>query len=426
MKAKVSFVLLYLFIFPSINSMGIAFLTPTNTNFTYPLLSSPTDGVSNYNVTESVKYEVVINFSMTHNEMSPQNYGFKVARLNDRQPNSVITQYCPPYQETKLLYNSITGYDDIEFEHLDKFNNTYDLFNTTLNSSINTLTLDQKYNITLNAIRFDDIQNEDIGVYNPGDEIHTLYNVTEQFYECNNTSLIDRSNNIVGTENNTVEKARKIFDWIINNIDYQDQINEIGALEAYNQRSGDCSDFSDIMITLLRIQSIPARKVTGFLITNNPSHNPKVGNKYLFDLNYDGATKSASSANEILGHAWIEYYVPDIGWIACDPTWGEGYFNQIDFLRFNLNIGAWFFLPGASIGYDYTSEFPINPSPICSDHSAYDWEYSIEITVLDTNLAPISPFPIFVVIFIGVGFAVILITSVLLIKRKKEIVSNEF
>ena len=63
MKAKVSFVLLYLFIFPSINSMGIAFLAPTNTTFSYPLLTSPTDGVSNYNITESVKYEVVINFS---------------------------------------------------------------------------------------------------------------------------------------------------------------------------------------------------------------------------------------------------------------------------------------------------------------------------------------------------------------------------
>jgi len=427
MKAKVSFVLLYLFIFPSINSMGIAFLTPTNTTFTYPLLSSPTDGVSNYNVTESVKYEVVINFSMTHNELSPQYYGFKVARLNDRQPNSGITQYCPPYQETKLLYNSITGYDDIKFEHLDKFNNTYDLFNTTL-SQDETLTLDQKYNITLNEIRFTDIQTGDIGSYNPGDEIHILYNVTEIFYECNNPTLRDRSNNIVSTENNTVEKARKIFNWIVNNIDYQLQTNEIGALEAYNQRSGDCSDLSDLMITLLRIQSIPARKVVGFLITNNPSHNPKVGNKYIFDLNYDGATQSISSTNEILAHAWVEYYVPDIGWIACDPTWGEGYFNRIDLFRFGLNIGAWFFLPEADPPFDYISEFPINPSPICSDHEAYNWQYSIEVTVLETDLTSPTSFPLFAVIFIVVGLAVILLAIILLLRRgsKKDIVAYDY
>ncbi len=427
MKAKVSFVLLYLFIFPSINSMGIAFLAPTNTTFTYPLLTSPTDGVSNYNITESVKYEVVINFSMTHNKILPQYYCFKVARLNDRQPNSVITQYCPPYQETQLLYNSTTGWDDIKFEHLDKFNNTYDLFNTTLNID-ETLTLDQKYNITLNAIRFDDIQDEDIGTYNPGDKIHSLYNITEIFYECHNPTLVTLSNSIVNPLDNPVEKAGDIFNWIINNIDYQAQTNEIGALEAYNQRKGDCSDFSDLMITLLRIQSIPARKVTGFLITNNPSHNPKVGNKYIFDLNYDGATKSASSTNEILGHAWVEYYIPDIGWIACDPTWGEGYFNRIDIFRFNLNIGAWFFLPGATPPYDYTSEFPINPSPICGDHEAYDWQYSIEITVLETDLTPPTSFPIFAVIFIVVGLAVILLAIILLLRRgsKKDIVAYEY
>ncbi len=427
MKAKVSFVLLYLFIFPSINSMGIAFLAPTNTTFTYPLLTSPTDGVSNYNITESVKYEVVINFSMIHNDNSPQDYYFKVARLNDRQPNSVITQYCPPYQETQLLYNSTTGWDDIEFEHLDKFNNTYDLFNTTL-SKDETLTLDQKYNITLNEISFTDIQTGDIGSYNPGDEIHSLYNVTQIFYECNNPTLVALSNSIVNPLDNPVEKAQDIFNWIVNNIDYQAQTIEIGALEAYNQRSGDCSDFSDLMITLLRIQSIPARKVTGFLITNNPSHNPKVGNKYIFDLNYDGATKSASSTNEILGHAWIEYYVPDIGWIACDPTWGQGYFNRIDLFRFNLNIGAWFFLPGATPPYDYISEFPINPSPVCSDHEVYDWQYSIEVTVLETDLTPPASFPIFAVIFIVVGLAVILLAIILLLRRgsKKDVVAYEY
>ena len=425
MKAKFTLFFLYLFIFPSINSMSIGLLTRSNAAVAYPLLSYSGEGVSNYNISQSVTYQVEINFTFTHISAIPQIYYFKVARLNDRRPNSTLTQYCPPYQESQLLLNTITGYDVIEKGFIDKFNNTYDLFNSTLNK-FDTITLSQNYNITLNEISFKDIQDEDIGTYNPADEIHALYNVTEKFYNCSNPSLIDRSNSIVKSENKTIENARDIFNWIVNNIEYQKQDEEIGAFEAYKQGRGDCSDFSDLMITLLRIQSIPARKVTGFLITNNPSHNPKVGNKYIFDLNYDGTTKSASSTNEILGHAWIEYYVPDIGWIACDPTWGQGYFNRIDLFRFNLNIGAWFFLPGASIGYDYISEFPINPSPICSDHTAYDCQYSIEITVLDTNLAPPSPFPIFVVIFIGVGFAVILITSILLIKRKKEIVSHEF
>ncbi len=424
MKPKRSYIFLYLLLLSSINSMAITVLIPSNTTISYPDLSSYSDGVSNYNITQSVKYQVVVNFSFTHTRLSPQTYYFKVARFNDRQPESLITPYCPPYQESEFLYNSITGWDSIENGYLDKFNNTYDLFNATLSNSTKII-IDQKYNITLNEIKFNDISDEDIGNYNPGDEIHTLFNVTEEYYECNDPTLIALSNTIVGIENNTVEKARKIFNWVVANIDYQEQNDEIGALEAYNREYGDCSEFSDLMITLLRIQSIPARKVTGFLISNNPSHTPKSGGKYTFDINYNGLTQTVSSTNEILGHAWVEYYVPNIGWIACDPTWGKGYFNRIDYFRFNLNIGAWFFLPGATPPNNYISEFPINPSPVCADHTAYNWQYSIEITVLETNLAPSPLFPIFVVIFIVVGLAVILIVVILLVRkgRKKEVFS---
>ena len=185
MKAKFTFFFLYLFIFPSINSMSIGLLTRSNAAVAYPLLSYSSEGVSNYIISQSVTYQVEINFTFTHISAIPQIYYFKVARLNDRQPNSTLTQYCPPYQESQLLLNTITGYDVIEKGFIDKFNNTYDLFNSTLNK-FDTITLSQNYNITLNEISFKDIQDEDIGTYNPGDEIHALYNVTEKFYNCSN------------------------------------------------------------------------------------------------------------------------------------------------------------------------------------------------------------------------------------------------
>ncbi len=393
---------------------SIVIIMPVNS---YGLSSD--NGVSKYVINRNVKYQVDINFTLTHIKNSPQLYYFKVARLMDRQPNSTLTQFTPPFQESKLLYNSITGFNEIIEGQLDKFNNTYDLFNASL-SRDDKLTLSQSYNITLNEISFKNITTVDIGSYSPGDYIHNLYDISEKYFNSTNPSLISLSNNIVNTAENPVEKARKIFNWIITNIDYEIQDEEIGAFESYNQRIGDCSEYSDLFITLLRVQGIPARKISGFLITNNPFHQLKIGNQYTFDHNFNGASQTVSSNNEILGHAWIEYYIPDIGWIASDPTWGNGYFNRIDVLRFALNNGAWFFLPGASPPNDYVSEFPLNPSPITSDHSAYNYQYTIEITVLESNIPAETQFPLMVVIFIAAGVGVPIIIILLVVKKGRN------
>jgi transglutaminase-like putative cysteine protease len=398
--------------------MGMPFLITLNTMIRYPQLSAPINGVSNFKIAQNVTYQVEMNYTLTHTKPAPQTYIFKVARLNDRQPTSPLTPYCPPYQILESFESNISRWDAGEIEEgvNDKFNNTYDRFNVTL-SNTQEITVKYKYNITLNDIYFTEINSSDIGTYNPVDEIHSLYNVTEKYYNCSQPELITLSNNIIGSLTNPVDKARAIFNWIATYIDYEVQSQEIGAFEAYNQRKGDCSDISDLMITLLRIQSIPARKVTGFLISNNPSTRPDVGNKYFFDLNYFGATQTQSSTNQILAHVWVEYYVPDIGWIACDPTWKEGYFNGIDFLRFNLNVGAWFNLPGATPPYNYISEFPINPTPVCSDHTAYNFQFTIEVTVIDTNLSPPNELPILFVIFTIIGVGAIT-TLIFLLRRR--------
>ncbi|MFX1379541.1 MAG: transglutaminase family protein [Promethearchaeota archaeon] len=418
MKPKLTFVFLFLLFFPAINSIGVYSYTSSNTIALFPRESAPDYGVSHYNISQSVKYQVEMNYSLTHTKVPPQNYIFKVARLIDRQPNSPLTPLCPPYQELESIESNISRWDGDEIKEgfVDKFNNTYDLFNVTLGNS-EKITIYYKYNITLNDIYFTEINDGDYGIYNPGDIIHSLYNVTEVFYNSSHPTLRALSNSIVGSRTNPVDKAEAIFNWIALNIDYEVQNQEIGAYEAYVQRKGDCSDISDLMITLLRIQSIPARKVTGFLITNIPAHRPAEGNKYFFDLNYIGATQTQSSTNQILGHAWVEYYVPDIGWIACDPTWKKGYFNGIDFLRFNLNVGAWFYLPGATPPFNYVSEFPIVPSAVCSDHTAYDFQYSIEITVIETDLRPLSDSAIYFIIFTIIGVAAI--TTLMFLLRRR-------
>ena len=398
MKVKAKFILIYLLFFPIVFSAYSTTPLLSTVSYNNPFISSPDYGVSNYEITQNVTYQVEINFTLTQT-LGTGDYYFKFPRLNDRLPDLPETMYTPPYQDSELLYNNMTGYSEILMDIDDKFNNTYDLFNATLGPAEN-LSLSQKYIVELNEIKF--TNESEIGVYDTSDEIFELYcNYTEDYYERDDSLLIALSNSIVNPTDNPIEKARKIFNWVSDNIDYTgDLTDEKGALWAYNNLKGDCSEFSSLMITLLRIQNIPARKVTGFVVSNNPSLRPKPGDTWSFD------------ASEVLGHAWMEYYVPDIGWIACDPTWD--YFNRIDYLRFNLNVGANFFFPPSftisefsALIFYYTSSF-------------HDYDYNITITVLESNLAPVSSFPLIFLVFIGIGVAAILITVLLITRIRRN------
>jgi len=390
---KIAFLLL-IFLFP-MNLMSIA----------------SAEGISNYEVSQSVTYQVELNYTFTHTKVPMQTYYFKVARLNNRQPNSTVTQYTPPYQESDLLYNSITGIDSLIIGSLDKFNNTYDLFNATLGSS-DTITLSQKYKVKLSEVTFGNILDSDIGSYNTSNEMFELYcNNTEDFYERDDPDLIAASNSIVDPSDNPLEKAQKISSWVSNYLTYSGSLPalEMGASWAYDNQLGDCSEYSTLMITLLRIQGIPARKVTGYLISADSKLQPTVGQVFNFQA-------SSSGTSSLLGHAWVEYYIPEIGWIACEPQ-NPNLYKKSDYLRLNLNIGAWFFMPGASSGHEYIAEFPHIPSPVAYDHDAYTFNYDVKITVLETNLNSLD---LLVIIIISSIAGIVIIGIIMLVRSRRK------
>ena len=69
--------------------------------------------------------------------------------------------------------------------------------------------------------------------------------------------------------------------------------------DALRVRQGVCQDFSHIMITLARELQIPCRYVSGYLFNPPDSH----------DRSTNGAT-----------HAWVEAFLPELGWVGFDPT----------------------------------------------------------------------------------------------------------
>lgn len=71
---------------------------------------------------------------------------------------------------------------------------------------------------------------------------------------------------------------------------------------ALESRKGVCQDFAHIMIALVRPLRIPCRYVSGYMYYRTDSGEKK-------DRSLEGAS-----------HAWVEALVPNLGWVAFDPT----------------------------------------------------------------------------------------------------------
>jgi len=83
--------------------------------------------------------------------------------------------------------------------------------------------------------------------------------------------------------------------------DYEVGITQVHSPidHALEERRGVCQDFAHIMIAIARKWGIPARYVSGYLYHRPQAH----------DRSEEDAT-----------HAWVEAYLPSLGWVGFDPT----------------------------------------------------------------------------------------------------------
>jgi transglutaminase-like putative cysteine protease/predicted glutamine amidotransferase len=82
------------------------------------------------------------------------------------------------------------------------------------------------------------------------------------------------------------------------------------AFDTYVNRRGVCQDFTNLMICLARLLGVPARYVCGYIYTG------------------------ANAENRVQGeasHAWVQLYLPQVGWKGFDPT--NGILTQTEHVR---------------------------------------------------------------------------------------------
>ena len=95
-----------------------------------------------------------------------------------------------------------------------------------------------------------------------------------------------------------LEKARAIYDWVIANMNRNEEVKGCGEGDVCalldTTMSGKCTDINSMFVALCRASGIPAREHFGIRI------------------NAEDITKNQ--------HCWAEFYVKGTGWVSADPA----------------------------------------------------------------------------------------------------------
>ena len=97
----------------------------------------------------------------------------------------------------------------------------------------------------------------------------------------------------------TMDLTRRIYE----RFDYRGGVSDVSTpvADVLEMRQGVCQDFAHLEIACLRSLALPARYVSGYLLTHAPEGRAKLV----------GADAS---------HAWLSVWSPAAGWVDFDPT----------------------------------------------------------------------------------------------------------
>jgi len=119
-------------------------------------------------------------------------------------------------------------------------------------------------------------------------------------WESDDSTINNKALGLIAGKSNIYDQAQAIFDFVKNYLTYQEYAVDHSAIWAYNNRVGDCSEFTHLFSALCRAAGIPTRFVSGY------GYNPQKG--------------SNLAAH---GHAWAFIYLPGVGWTPMDLIWQQ-------------------------------------------------------------------------------------------------------
>jgi len=130
-------------------------------------------------------------------------------------------------------------------------------------------------------------------------EIMALYLENNEKYQIDHPVIREALKECVGEEKNPYWIARKIFNYLIENMYYEMVGGWNTAPTVLDRGNGSCSEYTFVYIAMCRAAGLPARYVGSVVVRND-------------DVSMDDVF-----------HRWAEVYLPNYGWIPVDPSGGD-------------------------------------------------------------------------------------------------------
>jgi hypothetical protein len=130
-------------------------------------------------------------------------------------------------------------------------------------------------------------------------DIKEKYLVDDSKFDINNDIIQNAVKSAIGDETNPYWMARKIFNYVIDKLEYELAGGWEVAPIVLDRGTGSCSEYTFSHIAMCRAAGIPARYVGSIVVRGD-------------DASWDETF-----------HRWVEVYLPGFGWLPVDPNAGD-------------------------------------------------------------------------------------------------------
>lgn len=255
--------------------------------------------------------------------------------------------------------------------------------------------------------------------YNESDPSYIRYTREEEFINKSTPQIAGNAS--VLNNSNPFTAAKNIYEFVTGLLTYEVQDYEYGADYAIINKTGDCTEYSYLMVALLRACGIPARVLRGLVLSTSgvAKYDSPVDTEFSYRFFYqDGGSSFYSN---LTGHAWLEYFIPGYGWILADPTWFNvrDYSRSIDNIHVPFNIGVWTRIDG-----DDTTAFSTVPYPmyVGAPDNGFTHDVYFQFKVIGQESTPID---IWLYVIIAVALVGVVIVVAVMYKKRSSSKSYE-